>query len=322
MPTSEDLAWHYTSAASLVSILEHGRLWAGSAALMNDSAEIQAGREALRRAIQARALEPWQRKQLERSGAMKDGVPDEVFLLSASKDADSLTLWRSYGTGTEAEYAIALDTNVPLMPVMQSELGAHPHPPRTWYSDAEDVTDEGVPFPIYDPDAPVIYDEAWTDVEYLRDDAAPAEAVLDDLLLHMTKPPENEGGRRIIFSTYTSSMPNRTMFFKHAGFEDEDEVRAVWTVSPWWRFVLYRGARFGVTPYIEVGARKPGLERDEDFEGYGDFVLPSQLDRLPIRAVRIGPTRRPQAFRRGLRELLNRYGYEDVDIHESETPYR
>jgi hypothetical protein len=43
------------------------------------------------------------------------------------------------------------------------------------------------------------------------------------------------------------------VLFKNPGFEDEREVRVTWTVNPWWKFVLYRASRFGVTPYVEVG---------------------------------------------------------------------
>jgi hypothetical protein len=104
-------AWHYTTAAGLLDILRRDRLWASSAAFMNDADEIRTGKRALQDAVAARQppLEDWQLNQLRLLGGMTDGQPDKVFLLSASTDGDALTLWRSYGQGTEAEYALELD---------------------------------------------------------------------------------------------------------------------------------------------------------------------------------------------------------------------
>jgi hypothetical protein len=110
------------------------------------------------------------------------------------------------------------------------------------------------------------------------------------------------------------------VFFKHAGFVDERELRAAWRVTPEWRFVLHWPTRFGVTPYVEVAA-----PRDVDRAGviYGErFLSPDEVGRLPIRAVRIGPTRAGDAAEHALRMLLATNGYADAEILRSETPFR
>lgn len=106
--TTPQHAWHYTTAAGLISIVTTHRLWATSAAFMNDRDEIRTGRQALQAALEARrhTLEQWQLEQLERMGISEEGKPHKIFLLSAALEGDLLTLWRSYGGGVEAEYAI------------------------------------------------------------------------------------------------------------------------------------------------------------------------------------------------------------------------
>uniref|UniRef100_UPI001E3AD848 hypothetical protein n=1 Tax=Mycobacterium avium TaxID=1764 RepID=UPI001E3AD848 len=107
-------------------------------------------------------------------------------------------------------------------------------------------------------------------------------------LKELRKPPE---GKRVMpFLLDYLAGPEPTATFKHPGFADEREVRTSWTVQPWWRFVLYRASRFGVTPYIEVG--RPSNEARAQQNTRRNFVHPHDLDRLPIRTIRIGPTRK------------------------------
>lgn len=75
---------------------------------MNDREEITTGREALMRSIERHEppLEQWQVSQLGMFGVTDSGRPHEVFLLCAAQRGDALTLWRSYGAGSEAEYSI------------------------------------------------------------------------------------------------------------------------------------------------------------------------------------------------------------------------
>jgi len=42
-PPEADLAWHYTSGASLLSILQNDVLWATAAPFLNDAQEIAIG---------------------------------------------------------------------------------------------------------------------------------------------------------------------------------------------------------------------------------------------------------------------------------------
>src|SRR5690606_7839176 len=149
------------------------RLWATSAAYMNDRDEIVAGREALRNAIEAHQppIEDWQRDQLTRSGVMGDGNAHNLFILCASRDDDSLNTWRSYGVRSAAEYAIVLDRGVELLAVQQDDSDMHPEPPPPgWGDDAIEVTPDGERIRAYDPDEGWALAREWGDVEYLTPD--------------------------------------------------------------------------------------------------------------------------------------------------------
>jgi hypothetical protein len=313
-------AWHYTTARGLINILSTHRIWASSAAYMNDRDEIRAGRKALNLAIERHnpPLQDWQLSQLRRFGVTKDGRPDEVFLLCASILGDALTLWRSYGVGGEAEYSIDLDPNVRLWPIEQDDAENHPAPPPGWYEQTNEIDESGQPRLSYDADVAYSFGGGWQKVEYLRKTSQAAERELQRVLGDVV-----QGSRDAKLAVWVLDYvggPNPTVFFKHPGFRDEREVRAAWTVQPWWRFVKYREARFGVTPFIEVGT-STSRHSDDDFTRK-PFVERGDLGRLPIRTIRIGPTRAADAAERSLRELLDVHGYGHVAIVQSSTPYR
>lgn len=311
-------AWHYTTSAGLLNILSTHRLWASSAAFMNDVDEIRTGRSAVREELAVRVSEDWQLKQLHMIGVMDDGQPDGLFLLSASSDGDALTLWRSYGMGTEAEYALELDPTVPLAPVVQNVAASHPSPPPGWGEEIIDYTDDGDPIPGPDPDVPFVWGGTWGTVRYLRAGSTWAAEEADRIIDRLRKPRPGRITIPFVGDYFTGIDP--TVLFKNPGFGDEREVRTTWTVHPWWKFVLYRPSRFGVTPYIEVAAAAsepvPVLDEPEP------LLQPTNVGKLPLRSVRIGPTRRDPNAVKALRQLLDARGYGSVDILESAAPYR
>lgn len=310
-------AWHYTTATGLLSILARNRMWATSAAYMNDSNEIRLGREALMQAIEKHdpPLESWQLEQLSGLGMTAPGDPHSLFLLCASVEGDALTLWRSYGVGSEAEYALDLDPDVELVPVLQNSSPEHPAPaPPGWDERIVYRDDDGDPVEEDDPNMPITWGGEWGEVRYLDANLTDARQELDRVLAHVK--PRPEGSRSLPFILNYIAGPDPTVNFKHRAFSDEREARATWAVQPWWRFVLHRPGRFGITPYIEVAAPKEGT--DHAYLG----IESDQVGRLPIRAVRIGPTKAGPQSEATLRQFLDMSGYHDVQIDVSSAPYR
>lgn len=311
-----DRAWHYTTAHGLIEIVTKHRLWATSAAYMNDRDEIRSGRAALQKAIEERDLPEWQLEQLKTIGVMRPANSHGLFLLCGSRDGDSLTLWRSYGAGGEAEYAIELDPTVPLHPIEQSEADSHPEPvPPGWYDGMYEYTDQGEQYEAYDPDEPYSYGGYWGEVQYLTTTSNHVEKELNELLAQLREPHPDQG-RVFPFILDYLAGPEPTVLWKHPGFSDEQEVRATWWVGPWWKLVKYRPGRFGATPYIEVGAG------EHAHRSVPMTLTKATTKHLPIRTVRIGPTRVEEYAESTLRELLNANGYGHVAIEKSETPYR
>lgn len=320
MDAHPDQAWHYTTAAGLLSILQTHRLWASSAAFMNDADEVATGKRALQSAVDSRnpPVTDRHRRLLNLLGVTSDRQPDKIFLLSASSNGDALTLWRSYGQGTEAEYALELDPAVGLLPVLQNTAQSHPNPPPGWSRDIDDYTDDGQPIWGPDPDEPNTWGGVWGAVRYFSNGTTWAADELERIIAEL--PTSQDGPYRVsFFGDYITEI-DPSVLIKNPSFEDEREVRMTWAVNPWWKFVLYRASRFGVTPYIEVAS--PDNTAASSLEESREFVTPRRVGRLPLRAVRIGPTRSSPSALRALRQLLDSHGYGTTDIATSSAPYR
>lgn len=320
MKQTVEEAWHYTTGAGLLNILQRHRLWASSAAFMNDADEVRTGKRALQDAAKARPvpLQNWQVRQLKILGVLSEGRPDNVFLLSASANGDALTLWRSYGQGTEAEYALRFDTSVELTPVAQSPAESHPAPPPGWEREILGEDDEGHPMWGEDPDEPYIWGGDWGKVRYLSADSTWASDELERVVAELTPP--KGGSLRVPFIGDYFTEIDPSVLCKNPGFEDEREVRMTWTVHPWWKFVRYRTSRFGLTPYIEVAAAN--ASPPSDLEQARHFINPDRVGRLPLQSVRVGPTRASSSAQRALRELLDSQGYGATEVLTSSAPYR
>ncbi|MGZ0712570.1 hypothetical protein ACWPKO_29955 (plasmid) [Coraliomargarita sp. W4R53] len=308
-------AWHYTTAAGLDGIVSNHCLRASSAAFMNDSRELLTGQQALSDLLEKRRPDfaEWQIRQLRFTGIGQ--APDVFgnFLVCAAAESDLLTVWRNYG-GDEIAYAIGLDASSPLAPIEQVAGEEHPSPPQRYYDDA--VIDlGGGDYESHDPDEIRIAGGTWRTVEYI---GGPTDVVVrrefDALLDELVEPPagENRVPWRLVMASLAGSPTN---FWKDRGFHDEREVRSAWNVAPSWKFVKYRAHRFGLVPYIEVGALV-----NEASVGY----VSSEARRavLPIREVMIGPTAYVDAARKALRGFLDDAGYGDVQISHSITPFR
>lgn len=151
----ENLVWHYTSPEGLSGILEHHVLWATPGAFMNDFHELKTGSRRLDKYFEkaSPSLKP------EVAAAMEDAIRNHAvdahsaYIVSASRDPDSLTLWRNYGKHS-ISYSIGLDHGVPLIPLQASSAHEHPAPPSGWGREYEYAN--GQRYVVTDPDHPVV----------------------------------------------------------------------------------------------------------------------------------------------------------------------
>jgi hypothetical protein len=89
--------------------------------------------------------------------------------------------------------------------------------------------------------------------------------------------------------------------FKHRGFQEEQELRFYSLVTNVNENLKFREQSGIFVPYIEL---KP------------------DQNRLPIKEIIISPTNDVERVELGLRLLLEKKGYTNVEIKHSKTPYR
>ncbi|MGK0716096.1 DUF2971 domain-containing protein [Leucobacter sp. W1153] len=313
-----DLVWHYTDTAALISILTTHRLRASSAAYMNDANEMITHQLAMKSAYRRvrESLTAEEQELLDRRYNSDAGHRSvhENYLVSASENGDLLTLWRNYG-GNGA-FSIGFDPSVKLRPVLQRTEDKHPFPPKGYYEDAEDFTEEGEPFRLYDPDQTNTLGGKWKRVHYVSRDGIEAheEQVRRDAEFLVGRKHNPLKFKHFVDFTYLDP-DNAPNLEKDEAFSDEKEVRIIVSVMPDWKFVKYRSGPFGLTPYVELAAMEK--TRAEN----GDVALSPTF--LPIRRITLGPSRRGSELeQRSLRALLDANGYGDVEIDISEIPYR
>ena len=111
--------WHYTDANGLLGMVRDRGLWAGCTDFMNDEKEAIKGIEMLRSRWGNNGLEtstPEDREEIERAIASMESSKERQYIVSASGQSDSLTMWRNYGREA-VSYAVRLDPSKNLVPV-------------------------------------------------------------------------------------------------------------------------------------------------------------------------------------------------------------
>jgi len=285
-------------------MIQSDTVWATSAAFMNDANEMKSGTAALRRLHESRkgSLPQDLAERLERSGLFSQASVYDNFLLSASSKGDSLTHWRYYGV-SEVAFSVGMDRTVKLVPVEQVQGSNHPQPVPPGYYDREFEENPDGSRSFIDPDPDEIFASGgeWLDVTYIEDESS-------DQIVELYDQAVGRAAKSLLLLLWPAFTSVLTM--KDNGFEDEAEVRLVVNAMPSWKFVRYRPGRFGPIPYVTLTSGKAGSRY---------AVAPVGL---PIREIRIGPTRFGDEAERSLRQLLDDKGYGDVRILRSVTPYR
>lgn len=220
--TMASTVWHYTTAAGLQGIIESRSLWASSTLSLNDSSEMQYGLGILTHA--------WHRKDktaipeavievidLIFSSGSAGRLASEMFLVSTSKDVDSLNQWQGYA-GAQG-YAIEL------IPHMGWAYLANEDTPR-------------------EPNALDL--PTWLDVIYDGlDQDTKADEVLDFGVVLLTPDPKNPRHDVPFLLAQTAIR------MKHSGFTNEREVRLVVRKRDDQRERFRTGPR-GLIPYVSL----------------------------------------------------------------------
>uniref|UniRef100_Q07LK3 DUF2971 domain-containing protein n=1 Tax=Rhodopseudomonas palustris (strain BisA53) TaxID=316055 RepID=Q07LK3_RHOP5 len=294
--------YHYTSSAALISIIVNNELWLSEATYLNDRHEIELGRRQACDRIKARiAAEPSAEvsAMLGLSLSHFDRRADpQVYVVCFSFEDDDLTQWRAYGS-SGAPVAIELEHS-PLMFGYTSEgmldRVMHDSEDQLWvfdrlitaYADAyrEDIRD---PIPVRRRDSPLTLEE------------------------------ENE----IVATSLYHALWHYIVTCKDPAFATEREVRFIYTAHdfsqdersrswyPEHPKPRFRERAGRVIPYLTSSNL-----------AFSNMDRIGEVERLPIRSVRIGPTAEPTLIQRGIRRLLDTHGYQDATVTVSTSPFR
>jgi hypothetical protein len=296
------LIYHYTSSASLISIVANNELWLSEAIYLNDRHEIEHGRrlacDRLRNRIAAESsAEVTAMLELALSYFASRADP-HVYVACFSFEGDDLTQWRAYGD-FDAPVAIEFE-----------------HSPLMFGYTSEGLLDRI----LYDAQ-----DQLWVFDRLL---AAYADAYRDDVrdpIPMKRRGPAltlEEESEMVAGSLY-HALWHYIVTCKDPSFSSEREVRFIYTAhdysqgesSPSWRpqhpAPRFRERAGRVIPYLtSANLQFSNMERIREAE------------LLPIRSVRIGPTAEPALIQRGIRHLLDTYGHGDATVTESTSPFR
>lgn len=312
-----DTLYHYTDANSLMSILRTQTLWATDAIYLNDSREIRYGIKKFKQVLTE--YRPVAEKGGKDSAAVRlalgeisriesslhDGKARRVYVTCFSAKSDSLSQWRGYGN-SGGGFAIGFDRKLLADLRYKVESVKDPLSVLRFQVDADDRQ------PSAQAANPFGVDEfleksfvGWgktedvTDVSYGNSNAQDLCNRLVRRIVHY------QAGSIDISAVWPQiftamSALEQLCLVKSNAFKDERE----------WRVVV-----------AEV-SRKPILEfRPSSTLG----VVPYIVLRLPSKAIKsivVGPGRHGKLRAESVKQLLAQLGMSDVEVINSEVPFR
>lgn len=285
------LVWHYTSLDTLKLILESNSFLATEVSFQNDIRETETADAVVggvlsdmmndqktelfaRRSL--RALDEVDRGFLSGQWTEEQILKTARFILCASEEPDSLYAWRTYG-GTGIGCAIGLDPSVPLGVVGRPETDRQP-------------TSEGWLPAMYGAKKPRKLAE-----RLFRDLAADWNAQW----AQTQDPPFVWGMFDIEYEQVPNARASVRARAKDASFEDEREHRVTITDNLNPSMITFTASSMGPRPHLRLavadqwGATVPSV---------------AEAPKLPIRAIRLGPSAPPIATK-SAEWMLVAHGY-------------
>jgi hypothetical protein len=279
---SPPVLFHYTPAASFLSIVDSGSFWATDHRYLNDSAEFQYGLK-----IFAERLEHWRghvssiNKELLQTllQSQQDWLTSfRLFLTCFCKNGTLLSQWRGYGH-KDGSFSLGLET--------QQLSSAHL---SKRYSGLE----------LFE----VVYCRK-TQVE-----------IADRLISRLCKatdqfasshPRGHETVVKECAHAFLFAATVQVVRFKDWDFHEEGEWRLILFVPAEKAEPKFRASRFGLTPYCELD-----LRADEG----------AWMGRLPLPIVNVGPNVEQHLAQSAVKEFLNRRGYGSTNVEASAVSLR
>jgi hypothetical protein len=267
--------YHYTSAAGLYGILESGTLRASNFAYLNDASEIRYGesvvQDVLREFLASANGDDKTVLGVASRTLAQEGRQIEFYLVCFCTEPDLLSQWRGYGTGS-GRFCIGFRCK------------------ELYYETASLRHD--VSRVLYD------YDQQAAKVREVIVLALEAVAEMGQLNTQ-----QREACSKGICGELFLKLVREMCFFKHPGFAEEKEWRAVHWLEDLTQ-VQFEPRDGAIRPYIQL------------FSGVDD------PKKLPIQKVLVGSSHLVQQSKKSVELLLASRGYEDVEVSDSGIPFR
>jgi hypothetical protein len=298
-----DTIFHYTTADGLLGIVKSNRLWASDVLYMNDSTEVEYGRNLIIEVAAAVAGET--KCELARTLCESiDTVLYPVGLIGGGfyaacfcEEGDLLSQWRGYSGGIGG-YSVGLEVR------NLRRWGSEKSPDRRF-----------VLRPVeYDPAAQMDLIRAFL----LEIDAALAQ------LLDSDQAAIEQNVHAIAYATIQRQMLECMLTMKNPVFKDEREWRLILSRSGFSRepeaTVDYRATRSFIVPYVALDLTPMGPEVVEHVPAHAQADARA-YNRIPLKTVVVGPSTHPEAAAASIRTML-RDLHMSADVINSKVPIR
>jgi Protein of unknown function (DUF2971) len=272
--------YHYTTAVGLNGIISEGRIRGTNYGYLNDSSELTYGSEVAHRVLSDRLVTEQNRlvraflkrvgDRLSTAGAAIDFYVT-CFCQPLNEEAvnDRLGQWRGYGSSL-GRFCISFDVEA------------------LYDQDKARILDHHA--------GPVVYDQ---DRQKKKIERAINEAISTLLGGRVS----NREFREAIADILVQKLLKEACFFKHYGFQEENEWRIVHFARDA-SSLHFQPAAGLLTPYVHMVA------------ALGDPPA------LPITEITAGPTRIGALAKKSIELLLKRYSYSGVEVRGSTIPVR
>ncbi|MFE5786083.1 DUF2971 domain-containing protein [Rhodococcus erythropolis] len=308
-----DTLYHYTDTNSLMSILRTQTLWATDAIYLNDTREIRYGIKKFKQVLNSYTptndAESWavraasvQIDDIEKS--LYDGDSRRVYVTCFSEKSDSLSQWRGYGSSGSG-FAIGFDRK--LLADLRYDVESVVDPLKIIHTSMRDDLESAMssivdPFGIDRFNSKSIVGWAKTfDVYPVEYGNKKARSACDSLVESIVEDRSITGLPKQWPQIFIATVGvERLCLIKDKSFKDEREWRVV--VAEFLRKPIpeFRSnATLGVVPYIVL-----------------------KLPPNAIKSIVVGPGRHANIRGESVKQLLAQLGIADVEVINSEVPFR
>lgn len=280
---------HYTNLSGMMGIISSGGLWATNLLFLNDRSELKHGLDCACKCLEF--LDPetynfdWREDYIEAVREIETYDIYELFAICFCRNADLLSQWRGYGGGQQG-ISIVFD-EIKLINIIKDRAR-----PTGSFEDESSIRLDNY---LVHTDTVIYSDEQQTfefknKISELWNNYPEYVKSLDD------ESSQNE------FSYIKYMIGRVAPFFKHRGFEEEEEFRVLIRNLRGAEAVNFRQNGKLVIPYLDIGL--------------------SSLGKLPITKIVIGPSEDFESVKKSLRYFLDVKGYPFVALEKSKIPFR